>query len=90
MYRHFKRVAGVSTGNYIYFWKSKGLSDESITAPTTNDYRLNPQLTYLGNETRAEFKRSYLKQDQITYNHGKIINIYIVYKISKNYNISSY
>ena len=48
------------------------------------------KLTYLGNETKAEFKRSYLKQDQITYNHGKIINIYIVYEISKNYNISSY
>ena len=28
MYRYFKRVAGVGTGSYIYFWKSKGLSDE--------------------------------------------------------------
>ena len=27
MYRYFERVAGVSTGNYICFWKSKGLSD---------------------------------------------------------------
>ena len=34
MYRYFKRVIGVGTGNYIYFWKSKGLSDEYITAPT--------------------------------------------------------
>ena len=30
MYRYFKRVAGVGTGNYIYFWKSKGLSDEIL------------------------------------------------------------
>ena len=41
MYRYFKRVAGVGTGNYIYFWKSKGLSNENITAPTTNYYSLN-------------------------------------------------
>ena len=30
MHRYFKMIAGVSTGNYIYFWKSKGLSDEKI------------------------------------------------------------
>ena len=45
MYRYFKRVAGVGTGNYIYFGKSKGLSDENITAPTTS---------YPGNKTRVE------------------------------------
>ena len=31
MYRYFKRVVGVGNGNYIYFLKSKGLSDENIT-----------------------------------------------------------
>ena len=31
-----------------------------------------------------------MKQDKITYNHGKIINIYLVYEISKSYNIRSY
>ena len=30
MHRYFKMIAGVSTGNYIYFWKSKGLSDEKV------------------------------------------------------------
>ena len=72
MYRYFKRVSGVGTGNYIHFWKSKGLSDENITAPTTNDYSLNPQLSYFGVKTRVEFKGSCLKQDKITYTHGKI------------------
>ena len=42
MYRCFTRVLGVCTCNYIYFWKSKGLPDENITAPTTSDYKLNP------------------------------------------------
>ena len=78
MYRYFKRVAGVGTGNYIYFGKSKGLSDENITAPTTS---------YPGNKTRVEFKGSCLKQDKITYTHGKIVKIYIVYEISTNFNI---
>ena len=37
MYIFFKRVSGVGSGNYIYFWKSEGLSDENITVPTTSD-----------------------------------------------------
>ena len=31
----------------------------------------------------------YLKQDKITFNHGKVVNIYIVPEISKSINISS-
>ena len=31
-----------------------------------------------------------MKQDKTTYNHGKIMNIYIVYGISKNYNERNY
>ena len=37
MYRYFQRVAGVGSGNHIYFWKSKGLSDENITPPVPLD-----------------------------------------------------
>ena len=70
--------------------KSKGLFDENITSPVTNYYKLNPKLSYFGTKTRVEFKRSCLKQDRITYDHGKIVNTYIVYEISKNYNIISY
>ena len=33
MYRYFKGVLGFVTGNYIHIWKSRGLSDENITAP---------------------------------------------------------
>ena len=35
MHRYFKWASCVGSGNYIYFWKSKGFSDENITAPTT-------------------------------------------------------
>ena len=37
-----------------------------------------------------KFSGSCLKQDKATYNHRTIVNIYIVYEISKNYNISTY
>ena len=66
MQRYFKGVAGLHSGNYIYFPKSKGLSDENITAPTTSDYSLNPQLSYLRNKARVEIKASCLEQDKIT------------------------
>ena len=31
-----------------------------------------------------------MKQDKVTFNHGKVVNIYIVYEISKSINISNY
>ena len=30
IYRYFKRIAGVGNGKYIYYWQSKGFSDEKI------------------------------------------------------------
>ena len=45
---------------------------------------------YCGTKKRVEFNGSCLNQDKITYIHGKIVNIYIVYEISKNYNINNY
>ena len=89
MYRYFKRIAGVGSGNYIYFWKSKGLSDEELDSITASNYKITPELSFYSTKTRAEFNGSCLKQDKVTYNQGKIVNIYIVYEISKNYNISS-
>ena len=31
-----------------------------------------------------------MKQGKITFNHGKVVNIYIIYEISKSINISDY
>ena len=30
--RYFKVIAGVGNGSYVYYWKSKGLSDERINS----------------------------------------------------------
>ena len=52
------------------------MSDESINSISTSNFSITPELSHYG--TKA------------AYSHGKIVNIYIVYEISKNYNISSY
>ena len=90
MYRYFKKLASVGNGNYIYFWKSRGLSDENITTPIKLDYCLNQNLSYFGTKIRVKLNRSCLNQGKTTYNHKKIVKIYIVYKINKNYNMNSY
>ena len=40
-------------------------------------------MNYYGSETRVEFYGDCLKQDKVTFNHGKIVNIYIVYEVIK-------
>ena len=90
MYRCFKITAGVGNGSHIYYWKSKGLSDEGINSIKTSNYSVIPYLDYNGTKIKVKFNGICLKQDKITYTHGKIVNIYIVYEISKSINISDY
>ena len=81
MYRYFKLIAGVSNSNYIYYWESKGFSDERINSIRTSNHSITPLLNYYGNKTRVEFFGSCLKQDKVAFNHGKVVNIYIVYEL---------
>ena len=90
MGRYFKRITGVGSRNYIYFCKSKRLSDERINSITASNYSITPGLSYYGSKIRVKFNGSCLKQDKATYSHGTIVNIYIVYEIGTNYNISSH
>ena len=34
IYRYFRRIIGTGSGNYIYFWKPIGLSDERLNSHT--------------------------------------------------------
>ena len=76
-----KRIAGVGSGNYIYFWKSKGLSDKRIRSNTAYNYSVTPKLNHYGTKARVKFSGNFLKQHKATYNQGTIVNIYIVYEI---------
>ena len=82
--KYFKVITNANL-KYISSWQSKGLSDERIKPPATSDYKLNPKVNYYGTKTRLEFRGSCLKQDKSTFNHGKIVNIYIVYESDKTY-----
>ena len=66
------------------------MSDERINSITASNYSVTPFLDYHDTKTRVEFNGSCLKQDKITYTHGKIVIIYIVYEMSKSINISDY
>ena len=46
--KYFKVIANT---DYVSSWKSKELSAESITPPTTSDNSLAPTLSYYGTKT---------------------------------------
>ena len=59
------------------------MSDDRIKPPSTSINILNSLLSKTGTKIRVEFKGSCLKEDKISFNHGKVVNIYIVYEINK-------
>ena len=77
--RYFKLIANT---DYVSSWKSKGLSAESIKPPNTSDNSLTPVLNYYGTKTRVKFNGSCLQQPKLSYTHGIIANICIVYELS--------
>ena len=75
----------MSNTKYISEWKSKGLSDENIKPLSTSDNSLSPLTDYLGNKIRLKFNEGCLKpQNKLTYTHGTIVNIYIVYELGSS------
>ena len=67
------------------------MSDEKINSIKTSDYGLTLYIDYYNtNKIRVKFNGGCLKQDQPTLLHGGIVNVYIVYEITDNFNVSSY
>ena len=71
-----------SPNEFITKWKSKGLNDV-IKSP---DNSLAPALVSTYKGAYPKFKGSCLKQDKPIVNHGKIVNIYIIYDLESNLN----
>ena len=71
----------ITNTDYISSWKSKGLSAEGIKLPTTSDNSFAPALTYYNTKIRVKFTGNCLKQPKISYTHGEVVNIYIVYEL---------
>ena len=60
MRKYFKLNSVVDTVDYVLSWQLKGLSNESIKPPTTNNI-LTPELNYYGTKTKIKFTGSCLK-----------------------------
>ena len=71
MYRYFK----TDSSYHISSRTSKGLSNESITLFSAPNNFLTPSLNYLATKISVKFSGSCLKQNKVTYTHGKIVNI---------------
>ena len=89
--RYFKVIAGVGNGRHIYYWKSKGLSDERINSIKTSDYGITLYLSYYDiSKISVGFNGGYLRQEQSVIPSKEIMNIYIIYEIANNFNTSTY
>ena len=71
----------IANTDYVSWWKSKGLSAETIKPPSTSDNSLTPGVSYYDTKTRVKFTGCCLKQPKVSYTHGTIVNIYIVYEL---------
>ena len=79
--KYLKRTAGAGDGNYIYYWKSKGLPDERSNSIKTFDYGITPYLSYYDtNKVRVKFDGTCLKQEQGTLLHGGIVKFTLFMK----------
>ena len=83
IFRYFKVNAIYNVANYVLSWKSRGLSDETSKPPSTFDNSITPSINYINNidKLKVQFTGSCLKQDKVTFNHGKVVNIYTVYEL---------
>ena len=86
--KYFKTVC--ANDSNILSWLSKGLSDESIKPRSISNKMFNPSLDYAGTKIRVKFNGDCFKQEKITFNQVKIVNICIVYEVERSVNISSY
>ena len=77
----------VSDSNSVLSWTSKGLSNESIKPPRAPNNKLTPELYYRDTKTIISFPGTCLKQHKVTFNHGKIVNIYIAWRLIKLPNV---
>ena len=53
------------------------MSDGSIKPPSTYNKMFNPSVNYVGTKSRVKFNGDCSKQEKISFDHGKIVNIYI-------------
>ena len=70
-----------SQNGKIGLWKLKGMSEESITPPSTTDKTFDPEIVYNYGKGKMKFKEICLKQNSVSFIHESVVNLYISYEL---------
>ena len=62
VFKPIKRYFKIINTKYISSWKSKGLSDETITSYATSDNSITPLIDHYGSKVKVKFNKNCLKQ----------------------------
>ena len=90
MHKYFEKFVK-NNSTFITSWESKGLSNEKYSSINTSSFNSSSTFAYDNARIKVKFHRDFLKQDDLaTYDHGKIVNIYIVYRLIPVLNDSSF
>ena len=82
VFQPIRRCFKIINRKYILSWKSKGLSDETITPYGTSDNSLTPLIDYYGSKVRVKFNKGCLKQpNKLTCDYKHKVSVYIVYEL---------
>ena len=71
----------IANTDYVSSWKSKGLSAETITPPTTSDNSLTSEVICNGTKTRVKFYWKLFKTTKKFIHSWNKVNIYIFYEL---------
>ena len=66
------------------------MSDGSIKPPSISNDIYNLSINYVGIKSSVKFNGNCLKQEETSFDYGKVANIYIAFAINKNTNVNSY
>ena len=62
VFKLIKRYFKIINTKYISSWKSKGLSDETITSCATSDNSITPLIDHYGSKVKVKFNKNCLKR----------------------------
>ena len=65
----------------IGLWQSKGMSEESITPPSTTNNSFDTEIIYNYGKRKAKIKGICLKQETVSFIHGNVVNLNISYEL---------
>ena len=85
---NFLKTFVENNSTFISSRESKGLSNEKIGSTKTSNYNQAPRLVYDNARIKLNFSGDLLRPDKVTYKHGPVVNIYIVYRLTPGINNS--